>query len=111
LESKNNLHIREFTYYRYWEHSPVRPAHLGIRSKKNKLIYFYGEGLNKNNTSKVKSEKAWEYYDLIKDPYELKNEFYNPKYKNEILKLHQELIKQKKLAGDIETLIPDINEI
>ena len=41
----------------------------------------------------------------------LKNEFYNPKYKNEILKLHQELIKQKKLAGDIETLIPNINEI
>ena len=75
------------------------------------MIYFYGEGLNKNNTSKVKSEKAWEYYDLIKDPYELKNEFYNTKYKNEILKLHQELIKQKKLAGDIETLIPDINEI
>ena len=111
LESKNNSLARKFTYYRYWEHSPVRPAHLGVRSNKNKLIYFYGEGLNKKNTSKIKSEKAWEYYDLVKDPFELKNEIYNPKYKNEILKLHKELIKQKELAGDKETLIPKINEI
>ena len=66
LESNKYYNRREFTYYRYWEHSPVRPAHLGIRSEKNKLIYFYGEGLNKKNTSKVKSATAWEYYDLIK---------------------------------------------
>jgi len=111
LESKNNSLARKFTYYRYWEHSPVRPAHLGVRSNKNKLIFFYGEGLNKKNTSKIKSAKAWEYYDLVKDPFELKNEIYNPKYKNEILKLHKELIKQKELAGDKETLIPKINEI
>ena len=111
MESKNNSNARKFTYYRYWEHSPVRPAHLGVRSNKNKLIYFYGEGLNKKNTSKITSEKAWEYYDLVKDPFELKNEIYNPKYKNEILKLHKELIKQKELARDKETLIPKINEI
>ncbi|MDA7779353.1 sulfatase-like hydrolase/transferase [Flavobacteriaceae bacterium] len=111
LESNKNYKGREFTYYRYWEHSPVRPAHLGIRSKKNKLIYFYGEGLGKKNASYVKSATAWEYYDLIKDPLELKNEFYNPDYKNEILKLHQELIKEKQLAGDKETLIPNINEV
>ena len=61
--------------------------------------------LNKNGAT------AWEYYDLIKDPLELKNEFYNPDYKNEILKLHQELIKEKQLAGDKETLIPNINEV
>ena len=98
LESNKDYKGREFTYYRYWEHSPVRPAHLGIRSEKNKLIYFYGEGLGKKNTSKIKSATAWEYYDLTKDPLELKNEFYNPDYKNEILKLHHELIKEKQLA-------------
>ncbi len=75
-----------------------------IKKTYPRIISTWNHGLEAN-------QKAWEYYDLIKDPYELKNEFYNPKYKNEILKLHQELIKQKKLAGDIETLIPNINEI
>ena len=70
-----------------------------------------GTLMGKKNASYVKSATAWEYYDLIKDPLELKNEFYNPDYKNEILKLHQELIKEKQLAGDKETLIPNINEV
>ena len=111
LEDSKEFKSREHIYYRYWEHSPVRPAHLGIRSKKSKLIYFYGEGLNKNNTSKIKTSKAWEYYDLEKDPLELKNEFYNPTYKNEILKLRQELIKLKDSIKDYETTVPEIVEI
>ena len=48
------------------------------------------------------------FYSFIKT---LKNLFNNPDYKNEIVKLHQELIKEKKLAGDKETLIPNINEV
>ena len=111
LEDSKEFKSREYIYYRYWEHSPVRPAHLGIRSKKSKLIYFYGEGLNKNNTSKIKTSEAWEYYDLEKDPLELKNEFYNPAYKKEILKLRQELIKLKNSIKDYETTVPEIVEI
>ena len=33
----------------------VRPAHLGVRSGENKLIYYYGDGLNKSSTSKTKT--------------------------------------------------------
>ena len=75
------------------------------------MIYFYGEGLNKNNSSKIKTSEAWEYYDLEKDPLELKNEFYNPTYKKDILKLRQELIKLKDSIKDYETTVPEIVEI
>jgi len=111
LETNEKLKTRDYTYYRYWEHSPARPAHLGIRSSKNKLIYYYGDGLNKNSTSKAKTPIAWEFYDLVNDPYELKNQFNNSKYKNEIIKMHSELIKQKELAKDSETIIPKLDEI
>ena len=110
IESKPYL-SREFIYYRYWEHSPVRPAHLGIRSNKRKLIYFYGEGLGKNNTSISKTAKAWEFYDLEKDPLELKNEFNNPFYRDEIISLRAELVKIKNSTKDQETIVPEITEI
>ena len=110
IESKP-YQSREFIYYRYWEHSPVRPAHLGIRSNKRKLIYFYGEGLGKNNTSISKTAKAWEFYDLEKDPLELKNEFNNPLYKDEIISLREELVKIKNSTKDQETIVPEITEI
>jgi hypothetical protein len=111
LESNDKFKTREYTYYRYWEHSPVRPAHLGVRSGENKLIYYYGDGLNKSSTSKTKTPVAWEFYDLVSDPYELINQFNNPKYKSEVNKMHAELIKQKNLAKDYETIIPKIDEI
>ena len=110
IESKP-YQSREFIYYRYWEHSPVRPAHLGIRSNKRKLIYFYGEGLGKNNTSTSKTAKAWEFYDLEKDPLELKNEFNNPLYRDEIISLREELVKIKNSTKDQETIVPEITEI
>jgi hypothetical protein len=110
IESKP-YQSREFIYYRYWEHSPVRPAHLGIRSNKRKLIYFYGEGLGKNNTSTSKTAKAWEFYDLEKDPLELKNEFNNPFYRDEIISLREELVKIKNSTKDQETIVPEITEI
>ena len=111
LETNQESNSREFIYYRYWEHSEVRPAHLGIRSKKRKLIYFYGDGLNKKNTGKIKTKKTWEFYDLEQDPKELKNEFDNPIYRDEIIKLREELVKLKILVKDTETNVPKINKI
>ena len=66
-----NTNSREYIYYRYWQHDVKRPAHLGIRSKNYKLIYNYGEGLDKSGTSKEKTIPNWEFYDLKNDPYEL----------------------------------------
>jgi arylsulfatase A-like enzyme len=111
LETNQESNSREFIYYRYWEHSEVRPAHLGIRSKKRKLIYFYGDGLNKKNAGKIKTKKTWEFYDLEQDPKELKNEFDNPIYRDEIIKLREELVKLKILVKDTETNVPKINKI
>ena len=41
----------------------------------------------------------------------LKNEFYNPTYKKDILKLRHELIKLKDSIRDYETTVPEIVEI
>ena len=99
---------RELIYYRYWQHDTKRPAHLGIRSKRYKLIYNYGDGLNKSGTNKVKTTPNWEFYDLKNDPLENMNNIDNPKYKSEILNLHNQLKIEKIKMKDYETSIPDV---
>ena len=82
----------ERMYYRYWtDNQPVRPAHLGMRTKRYKLIYYYGL-LDQG----VKEDKCWELYDLIKDPNEWEN-IYHTADKALIVQLKEELsaIKQK----------------
>ena len=113
LSFKENLitnnNSREYIYYRYWQHDVKRPAHLGIRSKNYKLIYNYGEGLDKSGTSKEKTIPNWEFYDLINDPGENQNNFDNPVYKEIIEKLYEQLIIEKKKAKDYELEIPKIS--
>jgi len=76
----------------------------------NKELKF-AEGLGKNNTSISKTTKAWEFYDLENDPLELKNEFSNPFYKDEIISLREELVKIKNSIKDKETIVPEISKI
>ncbi len=82
-------------YYRYWtDDQPVRPAHLGIRTKRYKLIYFYGllaQG--------VRDENCWELYDLRNDPNEWRN-IYHSADDALIQKLKEELIKIKLESND-----------
>ena len=111
---KNNLlnedkKSRDYIYYRYWQHDIKRPAHLGIRSKNFKLIYNYGEGLGKSGTNQTKTSPNWEFYDLILDPGENKNNINNPIYKDKINLLHSQLIIEKRKAKDFELDIPDIS--
>ena len=111
---KNNLlnedkKSRDYIYYRYWQHDIKRPAHLGIRSKNFKLIYNYGEGLGKSGTNQTKTSPNWEFYDLILDPGENKNNIDNPIYKDKINLLHSQLIIEKRKAKDFELDIPDIS--
>ncbi|MBA7583803.1 N-acetylglucosamine-6-O-sulfatase [subsurface metagenome] len=75
-------------YYRYWtDNQPVRPAHLGIRTRTHKLIYFYGL-----LSQGVKEEDCWELYDLANDPNELQN-IYLMADETLITELKEELIK------------------
>ncbi len=93
---------RTAMYYRYWQHDPVRPAHYGIRNKRYKLIYFYGEPLGMTGTSPQATSPAWEFYDLEKDPKELHNAINDAQYAAKIKKMKVELLQLKAAAGDTQ---------
>ena len=65
-----------YTYYEKGIHA-VAP-HRGVRNKRYKLIEFY-------------TNSEWEFYDLQKDPLEMKSEYSNPKYERMIVDMKQEL--------------------
>lgn len=69
LKGKTPKNWRKYVYYHYYdsggEHNVAR--HVGVRSDKYKLIYFY-------------ENKEWELYDLQKDKEELNNVYDNKKY-------------------------------
>lgn len=91
---------RTSMYYRYWEHSPKRPAHFGIRDKRYKLIFYYGLPLGMKGASKITSTPGWDFYDLEKDPLEQHNAIHDKKYNKIIQKMKAELLKLKMQAGD-----------
>ena len=96
----DELQGRKYTYYRYWEHSPKRPAHFGVRSKRYKLIHYYGKPLGMKSADKQVTVPSWEFYDLEKDPEERSNLFNDPNYKKEITLMHAALVKEKAYYED-----------
>ena len=104
----NSSKQREFIYYRYWQHDVKRPAHLGIRSKNHKLIYNYGDGLNKTGVNLKKTTPTWEFYDLSIDPKENKNRINDVNYTDTIKALHKQLVIEKALVKDYELKIPNL---
>jgi len=104
----NHYDSRDFIYYRYWQHEVKRPAHLGIRSKNHKLIYVYGDGLNKSGVQNEKTIPTWEFYDLKIDPKENRNRINDRNYIEIIKKLRKQLIIEKALVKDFELEIPEI---
>lgn len=91
---------RTSMYYRYWEHAPKYPGHFGIRTKKYKLVFYYGQPLGINGASKTSTMPGWEFYNLDIDPQELHNAYHDPRYQGIIKHLKQQLLEQKHLAGD-----------
>lgn len=82
-----NVPWRNQVYYHYYEYPQPHhvPPHFGIRTEKYKLICFYGE------------KKAWELFDIQKDPHELNNVYdkkENSKTIDELKKELHNLIKQ-----------------
>lgn len=102
LKGESPKKWRKQMYYRYWLHSPDRPAHFGIRNDRYKLALFYGEGLGKRGTSKESTAPAWEFYDLKVDPKEENNAINDPKYASIIKKMKKQLIKERKKYKDMD---------
>ncbi|MEO8413639.1 MAG: sulfatase [Ginsengibacter sp.] len=111
LEGKTPKEWRKAMYYRYWEHSPDRPGHFGIRTGKYKLIFYYGQPLDMKGASKETTTPAWEFYDISVDPKELHNAINDKKYAAIIQKLKIELRKEKAKAGDSDDQYPVMKEI
>jgi len=102
---------RKVTYYRYWmhmAHSLQVPAHFGIRSERYKLIFFYGISARGRGRA---TPAAWEFYDLEKDPSEMKNEYSNPAYAKTIADMKVQLKKTRKELGETDEKYPEIQKI
>ena len=102
---------RNQMYYRYWLHQRQRPAHFGIRDERYKLIFFYGHPLDMTGTHPERTEPAWEFYDLEKDPRENHNAYDDPEYKEVIAQLKGQLLNLKKEFGDTDEKYPELKEI
>ncbi len=76
-------------YCRYYveggEHQTA--AWYGVRTKHDKLVYYY-------------KRNEWEYFDMVKDPEELVNEYANPAYAARIAELKEHLVKLREKYED-----------
>jgi arylsulfatase A-like enzyme len=84
------------------------PAHFGIRSERYKLIFFYG--CNPDGSGR-QTPAAWEFYDLEKDPFEMKNLVPNLEYKAIIEAMKVELKKTRAELNETDEKYPHIQAI
>lgn len=90
-------------YYRYWEHLSAEHkvgAHYGIRTKRYKLIYYYGEALGSSDAVDDPRTPEWELFDLEKDPCELNNVYHEASYAETVKDLMDELYQLKHKVKD-----------
>lgn len=96
---------RKSVYYRYWQYPTPHNVfpHYGIRTERYKLIYYYTHGFEiSENEVDVPKRPEWEFYDLKEDPSEINNLYNNPKYKENIQYMKQELQRVKEEIHDTE---------
>ena len=100
---------KKAAYYRYWMHMAHHdnPAHLGMRTKRYKLIYFYGC----NYQGGYQTPAGWELYDMKNDPHETKNLYHNPKHAKLAQSLKGWLAKVRKRVGDDGSHYPACEKI
>lgn len=115
---------RTSTYYRYWMHMAhhYNPAHMGIRTKRYKLIFYYGKDYKDVHKGKKVTQYdgnrfgsdasiAWEFYDLELDPEEMNNQYRNPEYEAIVEALKQDLATQREELGDTDEMYPEIRKV
>ena len=81
---------RKSLYYHYYEYpgSHYVHPHYGVRNSRYKLARFYGQ------------IDAWEFYDLAKDPQEMRNRIDDPAYARQIAELKDELQRLRRHYDD-----------
>lgn len=102
---------RSSVYFRYWMHRAHKhdnPAHYGLRTKEYKLIYYYGLPLDASGSLQEPTPDGWELYDMIHDPYELKNLYEDPAYATTVQRLKEELYRVKAQYGDGDENYPEL---
>ncbi len=99
---------RDALYYRYWmsrAHFNI-PAHLGVRTKRHKLIYFYDNPMGPDGNTLARGARPnvrdpfWEFYDLKEDPHEVRNLYHDPGYRTEIDALKTRILELREEYGD-----------
>jgi arylsulfatase A-like enzyme len=85
LKGKTPADWREHLYYHYYEYPAVHSVrrHEGVAGKRYKLIRFYGID--------VPDGEEWEFFDLKKDPSEMKSQYDNPEYAGQVADLKKVL--------------------
>jgi len=121
LFGKKESNWRQATYYRYWMHMAhklANPAHFGIRTKRYKLIFFYGVDFEDpprinewGSQADIKTPPGWEFYDLEKDPHEMNNVYDDPKYADIIDNLKEELRTVRGELNETDEQYPHIQKI
>ena len=86
---------KKAAYYQYWMHMAHHdvPGHIAMRTKRYKLIQFYGTAGNigyRSERSKHSTPAAWELYDLQVDPTESNNVYDDKKYRSTREKLKKQ---------------------
>jgi arylsulfatase A-like enzyme len=90
LKGKQKGDVHDALYYHFYENQEHKVAkHIGVRTDRYKLIYFYENG-------------EWELYDLKKDEEEMKNVYSDPAYKDIVKTMKGKLEQLRKQYKDTE---------
>ncbi len=100
---------KQAAYYRYWMHMAHHwnPAHVGLRTKQYKLIYYYGCDMKGGN----QTPPGWELYDVVDDPHEVTNLYDDPQYADVIVKLKKQLAQRRAEIKDDDEPFPEMRAV
>jgi arylsulfatase A-like enzyme len=92
LKGKQKGNVHDALYYHFYENQEHKVAkHIGVRTDRYKLIYFY-------------ENKEWEMYDLEKDKHEMHNVYNDPTYSKVQKMMKEKLEALKKQYNDPVTI-------
>lgn len=111
LSGRTPADWRKSFYYRYWTHHTIRPAHMGIRNERYKLIFYYGDPLDMTDGQESATKPAWDFYDLQKDPKEDHNVYHEKEYAPIIKQMKKEMIKLRLEAEDTDEIYPQMQKL